>query len=463
VTTMLTMPRLVIAGTGSGVGKTTIVTGLLAVLKRRGFAVQSYKIGPDYIDPGFHRLASGKPAHNLDTWLVPAEEIVPLFAKTAAGNDLAIIEGVMGLYDGGRGGISSTAAIAKQLSAPVILVVDARSAGESVAATVLGFKNYDPDLNIAGVIVNRMGSPSHKAIVAEALARLGIPVFGYIFRDSSLAVPERHLGLTPVTETDAGAAVAAMAERISSQVTVDALVEVAASAPPLLLPQPKQAPAVKTVRIGVAQDEGFSFYYPESLAVLEALGAEIVPFSPLRDKALPDVAGLIFGGGFPEMFLADLAANSAMHKAVREAVEQGMPVYAECGGLMYLARQVTAFDGKVFEMTGVVPAACAMQSRLQTVGYVEVTACGDNILCRAGDKLRGHEFHFSLMEPMGGGEDFPWAFMFEKMRTGNVYPGGYAVGNVLASYLHMHFAGNPAAAARFISSCKEYWCAREDD
>lgn len=454
--TMLTMPRLVIAGTGSGVGKTTIVTGLLATLKGRGFAVQSYKIGPDYIDPGFHRLASGKPAHNLDTWLVPADGIVPLFARTATGNDLAIIEGVMGLFDGGRGGVSSTAAIARQLAAPVILVVDARSAGESVAATVLGFKHYDPDLNIAGVIVNRLGSPSHKAIVAEALARLNIPVFGYIFREASLAVPERHLGLTPVTETDAGAAVAAMAGQIARQVDVDALIKAAGAAPPLVLPPPAPAAAVKEVRIGVAQDEGFSFYYPESLAVLETLGAEIVPFSPLRDKALPKVAGLIFGGGFPEMFLADLAANGAMREAVRGAVERGMPVYAECGGLMYLARQVAAFDGETHEMVGVVPAVCRMQSRLQTVGYVEATARADNALCRAGDKLRGHEFHFSLMETTGDGETFPWAFNFEKMRTGAVYAGGYAAGNVVASYLHMHFAGNPAAAARFISICKEY-------
>jgi len=459
--TMLTMPRLVIAGTGSGVGKTTIVTGLLAALKARGLAVQSYKIGPDYIDPGFHRLASGKPAHNLDTWLVPADEMAALFAKTAAGNDLAVIEGVMGLFDGGRGGVSSTAALARQLAAPVILVVDAKSAGESVAATVLGFKHYDPDLTIAGVIVNRLGSPSHRAIVAEALTRIEVPVFGYIFREASLTVPERHLGLTPVTETDAVAAVEAMARQISRQVDVDALIKAAGSAPPLVLATPSAAPATGEVRIGVAQDEGFSFYYPESLAALEALGAEIVPFSPLRDKVLPSVDGLIFGGGFPEMFLEDLAANTAMSEAVRAAVGQGMPVYAECGGLMYLARQVTAFDGATYEMTGVVPAVCRMQPRLQTVGYVEATARGDNALCRAGDKLRGHEFHFSLMEPVGG-EDFPWAFDFEKMRTGDVYPGGYAAGNVVASYLHMHFAGNPAAAARFIGKCKEYGARREE-
>ncbi|MDR3565045.1 MAG: cobyrinate a,c-diamide synthase [Negativicutes bacterium] len=457
--TMLTIPRLVIAGTSSGVGKTTIVTGLLAALKKRGYQVQSYKIGPDYIDPGFHQLASGKPAHNLDSWLMPEEALVSLFARTAAGNDIAMIEGVMGLYDGGRGGVSSTAAIAKKLSAPVILVVDAKSAGESVAATVMGFRQYDSEVNLAGVIVNRLGSASHQAIVAEALARLNIPAIGFIRRDEALTIPERHLGLTPVTETDAATVVAAMAERLSQQVNIDALLDAARSAMPLALPPGAPVPVLRDVKIGVACDEGFSFYYPESLAVLESLGAEIIPFSPLRDQVLPDVSGLIFGGGFPEMFLPELAANTAMQEAVRGAAGRGMPIYAECGGLMYLARQVTAFDGQTFAMVGVVPAVSMMQSKLQTVGYVEVTACRDNVLAQAGDKLRGHEFHFSSLEPTGDSESFPWAFDFEKMRTGAVYPGGYAADNLLASYLHMHFAGNRPAAVRFVTKCREFQAA----
>lgn len=460
--TRLTIPRIVIAGTSSGVGKTTIVTGLLAALRGRGLQVQSYKIGPDYIDPGFHRLASGKMAHNLDSWLVPQEEIAALFAKTAHGNDVAIIEGVMGLYDGGRSGVSSTAAIAKELAAPVVLVVDAKSAGESVAATVLGFKMYDADLNIAGVIVNRLGSASHKAIVAEALTRLGIPVLGYIQRNGDMVVPERHLGLTPVTETDAVAAVAAMGTQISLQVDIDQIIRVANSASPLVVPMPMAVEAAQSVTIGVAQDEGFSFYYPESLAVLEALGAKIVPFSPLLDTVLPVVDGLIFGGGFPEMFLSDLEANTAMRKAIYGAAQQGMPIYGECGGLMYLARQIAAFDGRIFDMVGVVPAVCKMQSRLQTVGYVEATAIGDNILCQSGGKLRGHEFHFSATEPDGDAEDFSWAFRFKKIRTGDIYCGGYAAGNVLASYLHMHFAGNREAAVRFVDKCRGFKSRRDE-
>jgi cobyrinic acid a,c-diamide synthase len=452
----LNIPRVVIAGTSSGVGKTTIVAGLLAVLKLQGLSIQSFKIGPDYIDPGFHRIASGKEAHNLDSWLIPANEISGLFARTAVGNDIVVIEGVMGLYDGGQSGISSTAAIAKELAAPVILVVDARSAGESVAATVLGFKMYDPAVNLAGVIVNRLGSASHKAIVAESLGKIGIPVVGYVQRNEAFTVPERHLGLTPVTETNAKDAVSAIAAAISRNIGIDELLAIARSAPPIVLTAPQNAPAGKSVRIGVAQDEGFSFYYPESLAVLEELGAEIVPFSPLRDTKLPQVNGLIFGGGFPEMFLDELAANTAMHAAIRAAIADGMPVYAECGGLMYLSRQIIGFDGRRFPMVGIVPAVSAMQSRLQTVGYVEATALEDNVLCASGEKLRGHEFHFSSIEPDSSEGSFAWAFQIEKRRTGEKYLGGYALNNVLASYLHMHFAGNRNAAARFIAKCKTY-------
>ncbi|HEY3424660.1 MAG TPA: cobyrinate a,c-diamide synthase [Negativicutes bacterium] len=451
------MPRVVIAGTHSGVGKTTVVTGLLAALKSQGLQVQSYKVGPDYIDPGYHCLASGKPAHNLDTWLLPPEKLVPVFKKTAAGNDIVVIEGVMGLYDGGRAGVSSTAAIAKMLQAPVILVVDAKSMGESVAAIVLGYKLYDPEVNLAGVIVNRLGSQSHKAMVCEALERLAIPVLGCIYRNEALAMPERHLGLKPTTEHNAYETVNAMGEQISRQVDIEALIKLAQSAPGLdktvenSIDRPNPI-----VRIGVAQDEGFSFYYPESLETLVSLGAELVPFSPLRDKDLPIVDGLLFGGGFPEMFVAELANNKSMRQSIYRSCMQGMPVYAECGGLMYLTRQIVDFTGQAFDMVGVIPAICTMESTLQTVGYVEATALGNNILCSTGDTLRGHEFHFSRMIADAGEENFPWAFQIKKVRTGAMYPGGYASGNVLGSYLHLHFAGNEQAATCFIQQCRNY-------
>ncbi|MDU4960334.1 MAG: cobyrinate a,c-diamide synthase [Sporomusaceae bacterium] len=450
------IPRLVIAANHSGAGKTTIVSGLLAALAGQGLNVQSYKVGPDYIDPGFHRLASGKPAHNLDTWLLPPEKMVSLFAATAAGCDLAIIEGVMGLHDGGRSGISSTAAIAKLLQAPVVLVVDARSMGESAAATALGYKLYDPAVDFRGVIINRLGSDSHRLMITEALAKLGIPVLGAIKRNEALAMPERHLGLTPVTETDPLQTLERIKSQIAAQVDLAQLTSLAKQAPLLPVPEPERPAARPSIRIGVASDEAFSFYYPQSLEALAAQGAEIVPFSPLRDADLPAVDGIILGGGFPEMFIGELAANTAMRQSIRRAGEQGMPIYAECGGLMYLCRAITDFDGCSQPMVGLVPASCAMQRKLETVGYVEAAALGDSVLCRAGDVIRGHEFHFSRMLPDGDATAFPWAFSFTKIRTGAVYPGGFAAGSILASYLHMHFAGNQPAAQRFVEKCKEF-------
>ncbi len=454
----LNIPRVVIAGVSSGVGKTTIVTGMLSALAERGLKVQSYKVGPDYIDPGFHRLASGKSAHNLDTWLVPPETLADIFASTAAGNDIAIIEGVMGLYDGGRSGISSTAAVAKMLKAPVILVIDAKSMGESAAAIALGFKTYDPEVNLAGVIINRLGSHSHKQMVCEALARLGIPVIGTVFRNNELVMPERHLGLTPVTEQDAVATVAEMGRQVAEQVALDDLLALAKTAEPL--PGRSAVAGGKIgqdqVRIGVAQDEVCSFYYPSSLEVLAEFGVELVPFSPLNDSRLPDVAGVVLGGGFPEMFVKELSANASMRNSILHAAEGGMPIYAECGGLMYLARQIIDFNGQAFDMVGIIPAVCQMQSKLETVGYVEATALQDNVLCTSGETLRGHEFHFSRMVPDVNTDEFPWAFEFKKMRTGSIYQGGYASGPVLASYLHMHFTGNRQAAARFVERCGSY-------
>lgn len=455
---MSNIPRIIIAGTHSGVGKTTIVTGLLAALTQQGLKVQSYKVGPDYIDPGYHQLASGKVAHNLDTWLVPTDKVVPIFAKTAVGNDLVIVEGVMGLYDGGRQGVSSTAAIAKLLNAPVILVIDAKSMGESAAAIALGYKMYDQEVNLVGVIINRLGSASHQQMVTEALERIAIPVLGCMYRNEDISMPERHLGLTPVTEHNAQDRITQLGIQIAQQIDVAKIINIANAAPDLCTQIENldiDAPPAK-VRIGVAQDEAFSFYYPESLDVLKTMGAEIIPFSPLKDTHLPVVDGLLFGGGFPEMFVDQLAANVDMRHSIYDAYKAGMPMYAECGGFMYLSKKIIDFDGKHYEMVGVIPASCSMQSKLQTVGYVEATALTDNVLCSAGDCMRGHEFHFSLMDNAESSEPFPWAFEFKKIRSGAVYPGGYAQGNLLASYLHMHFAGNEQAASHFIDKCSEF-------
>ena len=313
------IPRLVIAGTQSGVGKTTIVNGLLTELRQRGLKVQSYKVGPDYIDPGYHALASGRPCHNLDSWLVPTERLLSIFEHTSRDAEFAVVEGVMGLFDGGRGGVASTAAIARLLRAPVVLVVNCRSAGESIAAVVLGFQTYDPEIRLAGVILNQIGSDSHERMVTEALDRIGVRVLGVIRRTESLKVPERHLGLLPVTENPAETVLANIHAAIAGSLDVAALQEIAAQAPLLEPPAEPPLPEQRSCRIGVAQDEAFSFYYPESLRVLEEQGAAIVPFSPLRDEKLPDVDGLLFGGGFPEMFLEQLAANESIRQDIRAA------------------------------------------------------------------------------------------------------------------------------------------------
>ena len=449
------IPRLVVAATQSGCGKTTLTCGILAALKKRGLAAQAYKIGPDYIDPGYLAQASGRAAHNLDTWLMDEAAMTRLFAENASRADLAVVEGVMGLYDGGRGGVGSTAEIAKKLRAPVALVIDCKSMGDSAAALALGFREYDRGVDLCGVILNRLGSDAHRDMIAKAMERLGIPVLGALKRDERLAVSERHLGLLPAEENETHG-FDALVECVERSVDLDALLKIAAGAPNLEFSSRPAAPAAeRRAVIGVARDKAFSFYYPESLAELERAGARLVFFSPLNDERLPDADGLIFGGGFPEMFAARLAANGAMKSELAAAARLGMPIYAECGGYMYLTRSLTDFDGREFAMAGLIPAACRMNPRLQTVGYVEATALRDSVLCPAGTVARGHEFHFSSAQPDAGTEaDAAWRFV--KKRAGASYAAGYASANVLASYLHLHFAGNPQLARNFVDVCERF-------
>jgi cobyrinic acid a,c-diamide synthase len=338
-------------------------------------------------------------------------------------------------------------------------VIDAKSIGESAAAIALGFKMYDQEVNLAGVIINRLGSKNHQNMICEALEKIKIPVLGCIYRNEALHMPERHLGLTPVTEHDAHSMMNQLQEQISAQVDLENFLKIAYQSSILNIKSENANTfhhAPLHVRIGVAQDEAFSFYYPESLDVLKALGAEIIPFSPIKDSTLPPVDGLIFGGGFPEMFVNELTKNTSMHESIRQACREGMPLYAECGGFMYLTKTIIDFKGQEYDMVGVIPAKCNMQSKLQTVGYVEATALTDSVLCAAEDVLRGHEFHFSQMTHDDIHEPFPWAFEFKKTRTGAVYSGGYAEKNIVASYLHMHFAGNEQNALRFLTKCMEF-------
>ena len=444
------IPRLVIAATQSGSGKTTITTGIIAALRRRGLIVQSYKIGPDYIDPGYHSLASGRSAHNLDSWLVSNDKLKEIFIQTSQNADIAIIEGVMGLYDGGRNGISSTAEIAKLLNAPVILVIDAKSMGASAAAVALGFREYDRDVNFAGVILNRIGSDNHKKMIEEALSEINIKSFGEIKRDNNLKTPERHLGLLPTSENETEELIKNIAGAINSQVNIDELIEIAKTAPALYF---KNAPKFRIpnttfrIKIAVANDEAFNFYYPESLRVLEDLGAEIVKFSPLQDKNIPNVDGLIIGGGFPEMFAAQLEANISMRESIKTAVSKGLPTFAECGGYMYLMNEVIDFEGKSYKMVGAINNSAKMNNKLQMVGYVEAKLINDCILGKAGDVFHAHEFHFSN-ELNNNGQS---ALKCVKMRNDEKYFAGFVNDNIVASYLHIHFAGCVEAAKHFMS------------
>ena len=446
-------PRIIIAATQSGSGKTTITAGLLAALKNRGLDVQAYKVGPDYIDTGWHALACGKPSHNLDSWLVGADKLTEIFAETSRGADLSIIEGVMGLYDGGRGGISSTAEISKLLGAPVVLVIDAKSMGTSATAIALGFREFDKTVNLAGVILNRLGSDSHKKMIVDALDALGIKCFGAIMRNDEFTLPERHLGLVPTTENHAVDTLNKICAAVEEQIDVDALIQCANS----------QA-AIKTefithcalrishcLSIGVARDEAFSFYYDDGLRELERLGAQIVYFSPLDDETLPAVDGLIIGGGFPEMFAAQLERNKKIRTAVHEAAEVGLPIFAECGGLMYLMRELVDFDGRRFEMCGAIDGVATMTNKLQTVGYVEAEILHDCAIGRAGDKIRAHEFHFSTAQTSD-----EKIFKCTRLRTGKEYFAGAARKNLVASYLHIHFAGCPDVAKNFVDACKNF-------
>ncbi|MBR1858797.1 MAG: cobyrinate a,c-diamide synthase [Selenomonadaceae bacterium] len=450
------VPRIVVAATQSGSGKTTITTGIIAALKNRGLVVQSYKIGPDYIDPNYHSLASGRLTHNLDSWLVPTDKLKDIFIETSKDADIAIIEGVMGLYDGGKGGISSTAEIAKLLDAPVVLVVDAKSMGASAAAIALGFREYDKEIKLAGVILNRIGSDNHKNIIESALRDIGIKCFGAIKRDSNLTTPERHLGLLPTAENDTSELIKNIGEAVSSQVDTDSLIDIANNNSDLQLKNYNSFLIPHSqflIKIAVAKDEAFNFYYPESLNVLKSFGAEIVPFSPLHDNKLPKVSGLIIGGGFPEMFAKQLENNVTMRESIKNAVNSGLPTLAECGGYMYLMNELFGFDNKPYQMVGVINKSAKMNNKLQMVGYVKAELAADCVLGNKGDIFHAHEFHFSNEINVINGQQI---FNCVKISNNKSYSAGFFNENVIASYLHIHFAGCIDAAKHFVDACQKY-------
>lgn len=448
------IPRIMAAAAGSGSGKTTIVCGMLAALRRRGIKTVGFKVGPDYIDPGYQRLAGQCPVYNLDTWLTGTDTMRGIFARAASSADIAVAEGVMGLYDGGRRGAGSSADTAKLLGIPVILVINARSVGESAAAVALGFREYDRDVDLRGVILNNVGSDSHRDMIAEGLDRVGLPLLGAMRRSESLSVPERHLGLLPTEENEGAEAVFAgsAAQAAEEWLDIDAILDIARSAKPFSAPAlPVTERIAEGVRIAVARDAAFSFYYPDSLEMLEEAGAELVPFSPLNDCEVPQADGMLLGGGFPEMFAERLEANASMRHDIKRLAEDGMPILAECGGLMYLSRSLTDGGGRRFEMAGVIPGDSVMNRRLQAVGYAEAEGLCGNLLCgEHGATLRGHEFHFSTTHIDDGAQR---AFLLTRTRTGAAHPDGCVYKNVLASYLHINFRGCPDAAYNFLRKC----------
>ncbi|MEY9944163.1 cobyrinate a,c-diamide synthase [Kitasatospora sp. GAS1066B] len=443
------LPRLVIAAPSSGAGKTTVATGLMAALTARGLRVSPHKVGPDYIDPGYHGLATGRPGRNLDAFLCGPGLIEPLLRHGAAGADLAVVEGVMGMFDGasGRGELASTAHVAKLLRAPVVLVVDGSSQSRSVAALVHGFASWDPQVRLAGVILNRVASDRHEELLREALEEgAGVPVLGAVRRTASVATPSRHLGLVPVVErsTQAVRAVADMGELIAASVDLDAVLALARSAPPLTAAAWDPAAEVRAVpgrpRIALAAGAAFSFSYAENAELLTAAGAEVLPFDPLHDAALPDgTSGLVIGGGFPEVYAAELSDNAPLRRAITALAATGAPIAAECAGLLYLGREL---DGR--PMCGVLDTTARMTERL-TLGYREAVALHDSPLAVTGTRVRGHEFHRTTCDPAAGPTP-AWAW---RTPAGAAHTEGFAAGNVHASYLHLHWAGAPGIAERF--------------
>ncbi|MDT0424105.1 cobyrinate a,c-diamide synthase [Streptomyces evansiae] len=441
-------PRLVVAAPSSNSGKTTVATGLMAAFRTAGLSVSPHKVGPDYIDPGYHALATGRPGRNLDAYLCGTDALVPLFAHGARDADLAVVEGVMGLYDGaaGQGELASTAQVAKVLGAPVVLVVDASAQSRSVAALVHGFASFDPEVRIGGVILNKVGSDRHEELLRAALDEAGVPVLGVLRRAKELFTPSRHLGLVPAAERRAEAvdAVAALAAHVREGCDLPALLRLAHSAATRsAVPwQPPLAPVPDGGRpvVAVAGGPAFTFSYAEQTEALTAAGAEVVNVDPLRAEELPEgTRAFVVGGGFPEVYAPELAANAPLRAAVAGLARAGGPVWAECAGLLYLARSL---DGA--PMCGVLDADARMTERL-TLGYREAVAVGDSAVAAAGTRTRGHEFHRTVIEP-GASPAPAWGLRQPRARLE-----GFVRAEVHASYLHTHPAGLPEAAARFVA------------
>ncbi len=455
---MNNVARIVLAAPHSGSGKTTITAGIIAAFTARGLRVAPFKVGPDYIDPTYHALAAGRSAHNLDAWMLPPERVRAVFEYRAHDSDVAIIEGVMGLFDGyaGKDDRGSTAHIARILDAPVLLVMDVGKMARTAAAIAKGLRDFDANTRVVGVLLNRVGSERHARMVEEAIQdAAGLPVVGYLKREDELYLPERHLGLIPTQEPGEWRAwLERVRARIEAHVNLDLILELARGAP--MLRASTNNPFAVNVKpravIAVARDAAFSFLYQDNLDLLRAAGAELQFFSPLEDPEIPARAqGVYLCGGFPELYASQLAANETMRASIRAWHAAKRPLYAECGGLMYLTQEIVDLNGNCFPMVGALRGRSLMTKCL-TMGYRTVRAARDNLLLRAGETQRGHEFHYSTWENYPN--DGTHAYCLE---PDALHPTARVEGargeNFLASYVHLHFLARPETATRFVDAC----------
>lgn len=451
------MNRVILAGTSSGVGKTTVSIGIMAALKRRGVKLAPFKVGPDYIDPGFHKFVTGTPSCNLDSWMLTEGTMKYLFKRNMEDKEIGIVEGVMGLYDGfgTAKDQGSTAHVAKLLSAPTILIIDGKAMSSSAAATVLGYKLYDQEINIKGVIVNKVSGKTHYELIKKVIEQdVKIPCLGYLPSNLNVSLKSRHLGLIPVEEISTmGEKIAELADIVEECIDLDLLIEISKTGGALeevKNPFESLGNIAKGLTIGVAKDKAFSFYYEDNLKVLEELGVKKVYFSPLEDVEVPnDLDGIYLGGGFPEVFADELQRNMSFKKSLKLALQKGVPTYAECGGLMYLTEGIKDLEENFYDMVGFFPVKAEMTNSLQRFGYVEVTT-------KTNISIKAHEFHRSKVEAVSGIE---YNYHVEKRRDGEVINSwncGLMSKNVLAGYPHIHFYSNPDFLIQLIERCKEY-------
>ncbi len=453
-----------IAGTHSGCGKTTVALGIMAALVKRGYKVQPFKVGPDFIDPGHHRRITGRDSHNLDGWMIGLEYSRQIFYRYAASADVAVVEGVMGLYDGfsGTNESGSTSEMAKALELPVILVVDARSMARSAAALTLGFQVFDPGLSFAGVIFNMVGSNTHARYLREAVEHSlpGVTVLGCLERNEGVVTRSRHLGL--VTDEDnpfTPERIVALVEWIEEGVDLEVILEKSGIQVEFTAKYPQAMPNTigeQRVPIGIARDQAFCFYYAENLRLLEQAGAQLVEFSPLKDQELPKgLKGIILGGGYPELYAEELVRNSILREQIRDFSLRSGPVYAECGGFMFLGESIKDLEGREHTMAGIFPVKAVMEHSLRSLGYREVVTLSDSPLGPKGTISRGHEFHYSHMYGTPKDPILTAAYAVGSRKGGQGFKEGFIRQNTLGSYVHLHWGSNPEIPRNFVKYCRE--------